>query len=90
MFFYACCLSWFFNEETKDMESSVREECNLFDCIVELCDFLERSKQDAGWSKADMADSCKQRCHFMLKKALAYPATTSMSMSGWRLGSAEM
>ena len=66
------------------------EECNLFDCLVDMCEFLETSKIDHNPVKSDLIDSCLMRCHFMIKKAISHPSTTSMSLSGWKLGLAEM
>lgn len=62
------------------------ENCNLFDCLVDTCEFLEQARHNADMTKLDLVDSCMQRCHFMIKKAVAHPSTTSMSMSGWSIG----
>ena len=61
------------------------EDCNLFDCIVEICEFIDRANADKNQTKQDLAEACKLRCNFMLRKALMHPSSTSMSLVGWNI-----
>ena len=63
---------------------------NVFDCLVELCEYMQENKTDVAITKEDMADGCLARCHFMIGKTLCTPHTTCMSLQGWLVKEAEM
>lgn len=66
------------------------EPCNLLDCVVEMCEFIQHAKTDQGMNKADLADSCEQKCLFMIRMAMLTPYTTSLSVSEWKVMEADM
>lgn len=59
------------------------EQVNLFDCIVELCEYAQNAKDNAGLAKKDCMDGCIMRCQYMIGKALTHPHNTSLSVQNW-------
>ena len=66
------------------------ESCNLFECIVELCEYATNARNDESLTRLDLAEACMQRCHFMIGKAVVYPYTTSLSVSGWKVNNGKL
>lgn len=66
------------------------DSCNLLDCLMEMCEYIQSAQKNDATTKKDLGDSCEQRCLFMIRTAMSSPYTTSLSLNDWKIMKADV